>query len=78
MLSNADISHSLVNATHPVCHCEERSDEAIHLEFQLDCRARLRRTRNDKQGFEISGLTRFQNESDRIEQSAPQTTPRLM
>ena len=24
----------------PVCHGEERSDEAIHLEFQLDCRAR--------------------------------------
>jgi hypothetical protein len=24
----------------PVCHGEERSDEAIHLEFQLDYRAR--------------------------------------
>ena len=24
----------------PVCHGEERSDEAIHLEFQLACRAR--------------------------------------
>jgi hypothetical protein len=23
-----------------VCHGEERSDVAIHLEFQLDCRAR--------------------------------------
>ena len=30
------------------CHCEKRSDEAIHLKLQLDCRARLRRTRNDK------------------------------
>jgi hypothetical protein len=24
----------------PVCHREERSDVAIHLEFQLDCHAR--------------------------------------
>ena len=24
----------------PVCHREERSDVAIHLKFQLDCRAR--------------------------------------
>ena len=30
------------------CHCEERSDEAIQLKFQLDGRARLRRARNDK------------------------------
>src|SRR5882672_7683518 len=30
------------------CHCEERSDEAIQLKFQMDCRGRLRLPRNDR------------------------------
>ncbi|MDP3069528.1 MAG: hypothetical protein Q8N18_04525 [Opitutaceae bacterium] len=36
--------------TIPTCQCEERSDEAI----QLDCHARLRRARNDREGRSTS------------------------
>jgi hypothetical protein len=35
-------NHSVVEAMNPflVCHREERSDVAIHLEFSVDCRSR--------------------------------------
>jgi hypothetical protein len=46
-----------------VCHGEERSDVAIHLKFQLDCRARLAGLAMTNRVSSLAGAKRRSNPS---------------
>jgi hypothetical protein len=52
-----DASDFLANAAPRDRHCEERSDEAIHLKFQLDCFGRLRLPAHEHLLFVIASPT---------------------